>query len=122
MKNERFLADENFPAKVAAWLCERGHDVTHAAAIHQGADDANLLKLARQQDRIFLTFDRDFGELVFRKRQRPARGIVLFRLGRLSPTARRIVIRSFFESDPDLSGYFTVVSPGESRQALLRGR
>jgi len=119
VKNERFLADENFPAKVAAWLHEQGHDVMHVAVTHQGAEDANLLELARQQDRVFLTFDRDFGELVFRKRHRPARGIVLFRLGRLSPTARRIVIRSFFESDPDLSGYFIVVSPGEFRQIPL---
>ncbi len=104
---------------VASWLRDQGHEVVHAAIDHSGAKDAALLEIARRENRILLTFDRDFGELLFRRRLAPPRGVVLFRLGRLSASARRIVVRSFFESDSELAGCFTVVVPGEIRRSSI---
>lgn len=117
--NERFLANENFPAATVAWLRQQGHDVLHAAETRVGASDAELLRTANDDNRVILTFDRDFGELVFHQRESPARGIVLFRLRDQSPDVILPFLRSFFESDPDLNGHFTVASPGQFRQTPL---
>lgn len=91
----------------------------HAATAHWGAADEELLEVARAEDRVLLTFDRGFGDIVFREGREAGRGVVLFRLGPLSAAARRVIVRSFFEADPVLSGSFTVVSPGQYRQRSL---
>ncbi len=117
--SERFLANENFPAAIVSWLRERGDDVVHAAESLIGAPDAELLEVARNQGRIILTFDRDFGELVFHQRHPAARGIVLFRLRRQSPGVVLPFLQSFSQSGVDMEGVFTVASPGQFRQTLL---
>jgi len=117
--HERFLADENFPADMADWLRERGHDVDHAAARFPGAADRFLFEVTQREGRILLTLDRDFGDIVFRQKAETPRGVVLFRVPHEPPSLLRTVIRSFFESEPDLAGRFTVVSPGHYRQAPI---
>lgn len=117
--SEQFLANENFPAETVAWLREEGHDVVHAAETLIGASDSELLRRAHADRRILITFDRDFGELVFHQRQPAARGIVLFRLHQQPPEIVLPFLRSFFAEAPDLAGYFTVASPGQFRQTSL---
>ena len=117
--SERFLANENVPAAAVAWLRERGDDVVHAAETRVGAADEELLAAAHSEDRVLLTFGRDFGELVFHQRYPAARGIVLFRLRQQAPEVILPFLQSFFESCADFSGWFTVASPGYFRQTRL---
>ena len=49
-------------------LTEGGHDVLSASEGHLRATDEELLALARGQQRILITEDKDFGELVFVRR------------------------------------------------------
>lgn len=46
-------------------LTEQGHDVVSALAIDPKASDESLLDLARNDNRVLITEDKDFGELVF---------------------------------------------------------
>lgn len=84
--SERYLANENFPGVMVSLLRNQGHDVLYAAETLVAAADRLVLETALSQDRVVLTFDRDFGELVFRHRKPPAPGIVLFRLVPCHPT------------------------------------
>ncbi len=62
----RFLLDQDVYATTARFLAGLGHDVVQVAQIGLSqADDADLLKVAQEQGRIFVTRDRDFGGLVF---------------------------------------------------------
>ena len=45
-----------------------GHDVLSARTLGPGATDEALLELAYRQDRVLVTEDKDFGELVFVQR------------------------------------------------------
>lgn len=117
--SEKFFANENFPLETANWLRTLGHEVIHAAETLSGASDAEILCQARSSNQIRLTFDRDFGALVFRERQPATRGIVLFRLRQLPPGAVIPFLQSFFEAEPVLAGFFTVASPGQFRQTPL---
>jgi predicted nuclease of predicted toxin-antitoxin system len=77
----RFLIDERADARVAAYLRSLGHDVILVAAAYGPAlEDAEILSIAVRERRILITFDRDFGELVFAQRQ-PHSGVLYFRLG-----------------------------------------
>ena len=62
----KFLANENVPTVSVAMLRKTGHDVLHVAEECPGERDTDILELARRQKRIVITFDRDYGDLVFR--------------------------------------------------------
>jgi predicted nuclease of predicted toxin-antitoxin system len=116
---DRFLADENFPMHVIQWLRQIGHDVLAASDALVGSSDIELLRLAQEQNRVFLTFDGDFGDLVFRRRLQASVGVVLFRMKHLPSSLRRIVVTAFFQTEPEVRGFFTVVSPGRYRKIRI---
>lgn len=73
-----FLADECFDAQLVQRLRSLGYDVFYVAESMSGAIDDDILGQAYRENRILLTEDKDFGELIYRLR-RPAHGIVLLR-------------------------------------------
>jgi len=75
----RWLADECIDAALVAHLRRAGHDVIYMAEVAPAVDDAAVVARARREDRLLLTEDKDFGDLVFR-RGAPVPGIVLLRL------------------------------------------
>lgn len=76
----KFLLDENVDFPLAGFLKDLGHDVTAVAHGYPHAlKDTEILAIANQEERVIVTNDQDFGELVFR-RGLPHQGVVLFRL------------------------------------------
>lgn len=63
----KWLADENLPAASVHALRNAGWDVLHVRDELAGIPDVEVLLLAEREKRALLTFDRDFGELVFRR-------------------------------------------------------
>ena len=62
----KFLADQDVYSFTIRFLSGLGHDVVPAAQLGMAqAADADLLRVAHEQMRIFVTRDRDFGGLVF---------------------------------------------------------
>ena len=61
----RFLTDQDVYAATVQLLRDLGHDVVTAAQLGLSrASDATLLRTAKGQERILVTRDRDFGNLV----------------------------------------------------------
>lgn len=116
--SERYLADENFPGAGVRLLRSEGLDLAYIAEYMAGADDFAVSAEAVSRDAILLTFDRDFGELTFRRRV-PVLGVVLFRLPQQPPSALIDFLMRFFAAKPILRGFFTVVTPGQMRQRPL---
>ncbi len=61
----RLLANENFPRPALLALRQAGADVEAVAELMPGATDTQVLLHAAAGARWVLTFDRDYGELVF---------------------------------------------------------
>lgn len=62
----KLLLDQDSYATTARFLTRLGYDVVLAAQIGLArADDEILLRVAHEQGRVFMTRDRDFGNLVF---------------------------------------------------------
>jgi predicted nuclease of predicted toxin-antitoxin system len=91
-------ADECRDATVIARLRADGHDIVFFQEVSRGADDLVVLQTASDQQRILLTEDKDFGELVVHFGL-PAFGIVLLRLPEIGTDAKlerlRVVLRDF---------------------------
>src|SRR4051812_35302186 len=71
----RMLANENVPGDVVAALLADGHDVTWMRDVGPGSPDDQVPALAFAENRIVLTFDKDFGELAFRLGQQATPGV-----------------------------------------------
>lgn len=111
----RFLADENISRLIIERLRVAGFDVTSVAETNPGASDNYVLASASSEDRILITEDRDFGELVVRQRL-TVRGVVLLELDRLSNSAEADVVRAVVSANADqLAGNLVVVEPGRVR-------
>ena len=59
------LADENVPAKTIDALRDRGIDILSVRERAPGLSDERVLALAVAERRVIVSFDRDYGELVF---------------------------------------------------------
>ncbi len=57
-------ADENFPRPALEALRKAGWDVFSLAESCPGISDDEVIALSADQERVLLTFDKDFGELV----------------------------------------------------------
>lgn len=90
----RFLLDECISARLAPLVADAGHDVVHVSDRGlTGHVDEEVLAAARQEDRVLVSADTDFGELL-------ARGglslpsLVLFRQGNRSPEHQATILLS----------------------------
>ncbi len=111
----RFLADESYDFAVVRALRAAGHDVLSVAGVSPRAADVHVIRLALSDERILLTEDKDFGQLVFAHRER-AHGVVLLRF----PTSAREriandVVQLAEQQGERLDGCFVVVQPGRIR-------
>src|SRR2546423_1056645 len=75
----RFLANENAPREAVLAARAAGLDVTWMVELQPGAGDEIVLALAQREDRVLVTFDKDFGELVFRHGRAGSPGVILLR-------------------------------------------
>lgn len=115
----RLLADENIPNLVVELLCDHGHDVLWVGEEAPGISDREVLSLAIIENRTLITFDTDFGELVFRLKVDAPFGVILFRLPPNSPsTIAQIIIRTL-ETQLDWTGLFSVVDENQIRTRSL---
>jgi predicted nuclease of predicted toxin-antitoxin system len=115
----RFCADENFLAAAVEALRQTGHDVFWICTSMGGASDEEVLSLAVAENRILLTFDKDFGDLVFQSSLPATPGIILFRIPTTSPAAAADFISNVISSRDDWSGQFAVVTNEKIRVRKL---
>ena len=89
-----------------------GHDVLSARERFPNASDEALLALAREEHRIFIPEDKDFGELVF-LRGLPHPGIV--RLVEMTPMERADAMRNLIERHADAMRDGAIIVVTENR-------
>lgn len=75
----QFLIDECTGKRLAKLLEKEGHDVLFAGDVMSSVSDEEIIKKCEEDDRILVTDDKDFGELVFRL-GRPIKGVILLRI------------------------------------------
>jgi predicted nuclease of predicted toxin-antitoxin system len=113
----RFLVDECTGPAVAAWLRQHNHDVVSVYEQAQGSADDIVIQSARDEDRILITNDKDFGEKVYRDK-RSHRGVILLRLEDERSVSKIAVLSHLLDSHGGrLQGSFVVVSEQRVRFA-----
>jgi predicted nuclease of predicted toxin-antitoxin system len=107
----RFLANEKFPGASVRLLRAKGLDIAWVREEAPSSDDRANMAWAARTNRIILTFDLDYGDLVFRHGL-AAPGVVLFRLEPLADLEEpgRVVLDLIERPDFTFEEAFVVVS------------
>jgi predicted nuclease of predicted toxin-antitoxin system len=87
----QLIADENIPKETLGILKKQGVDIISVTDFAFGLSDEEILDLARKNRKIIVTFDKDFGQLIFKENMK-TNGLLLLRFVPESPQqiARRI--------------------------------
>ena len=81
--------------------------------------DPVVLARAQLEQRLIVTFDKDFGELAFKDRLPASRGIVLVRATVANPVFIARLVASAIAGRDDWEGHFSVIGDGELRMTPL---
>lgn len=115
----RILANENIPGEAVEALRRDGHDVAWGRTYAPGRTDEAVLAQAQAEGRILMTFDKDFGELAFRRELPTSSGIILFRLETQGSAQAVALVLAALRSRSDWAGHFSVVEREHIRMTPL---
>jgi predicted nuclease of predicted toxin-antitoxin system len=111
----RVLVDVSAGTAVEDWFRQNGHDMEAVRDRDARMTDVNILTWAVSEQRLVVTMDKDFGELVYHSGQAHA-GILLLRLEGASSSEKVRVVEHIVTSYGDqLQGNFCVYQNGRLR-------
>jgi predicted nuclease of predicted toxin-antitoxin system len=92
-----------------ASLREDGHDVLYVLERKTGVSDDEILLEAYNEERILVTEDKDFGELVYRFKK-PSKGIILIRMDVKERHMKWLRLKKLIENyEERLPGHLVVI-------------
>ena len=117
----RFLVDESMSPRVASGLDDAGHDALHLRDLNLlGASDADVMTAAAAADRVLVSADTDFGELLAIG-EHPGPSVIIFRRASHRPEAQtRLLLDNLAGIEQSLeAGAVVVLSDQGVRFRLL---
>ncbi len=93
----RFLVDVGVGKGIEKYLSEKGYDTKAVRDIDPGMEDKMIIRTAVSEDRMVVTMDKDFGEMVYHFSMKHF-GILLLRLEGATGTKKLQVIRYILEN------------------------
>lgn len=115
----KFLVDENVGQSVIDYLKKKKYDILIAKEKLLRREDYFLLQLAYNEQRIIITNDKDFGELVFHEKL-PAYCIILFRFKLENPILKiRALDKILSLNQNKLINHFIIVNESSFRIRVL---
>ncbi len=109
------MADECCDAGLVSSLREDGHDVLYVLERKPGVSDDEVLIEAYNEERILVTEDKDFGELVYRLKKR-SRGIILIRMDVKERQMKWLRLKQLIENyEERLPGHVVVIDSHKYR-------
>ena len=116
-----FLANENFPRPSTIILRENGYTVKSIQEDFPGISDEEVIKIALKSNLIILTFDSDYGEIIFKYSKEIPPSVVFFREKGIKPEfAALSVVNLLVNTDIIITGAFTVIEEKNIRQRFYK--
>lgn len=113
----RFLANENFPYPAIRLLRNNGFYVKSIREDVPGIQDSEVIRIAQTEDLIILTFDKDYGELIFRYGLANPPAVIFFRYKGTDPSfCGNIILHLAKKSSINFSAHFTIIEENNTRQ------
>ena len=115
-----FIADEHIPVPSIEKLRRAGLDVLSVGEEFTSVRDADILHIAHLENRVIITCDSDFGELIYRRQITCNSGVIFLRLGDFSIYEPADFILKYLTSATDIFEHrFSVITRKRIRQREL---
>ena len=88
----KFLVDVGVGKGIEEYLNEKGYDTKAVRDIDPGMEDEEIIRIAVSEDRMIITMDKDFGELVYHSSIEHS-GVLLLRLEDATGTEKLQVVK-----------------------------
>ena len=113
----KLLANENFPLASVKYMRNTGFDITSIGTDNPGISDEQVMDIAIKEERTILTFDSDYGELIFKYEYQPSAGVIFIRTLPSAPDeAGRLIERLIISGEFEFRKTFTVIDANGIRQ------
>ncbi len=116
-----FLANENVPVEAVEAARQAGHDLAWLAELSPGDGDDAVLARSVVENRVLVTFDKDFGEMAFRRGKAATSGVILLRPRLRSPEHLAQFTVAVLGQAITWEGHFCVAREGKLRVVVLPG-
>ena len=100
-------------------LRNKGIDIVPIKELMSGSSDETVLETANEQGRILITFDSDFGQLIFRQKLE-ARGVILLKFAPKSTQQVVDVTLNVLKTQAKIEGNFFIVKEKKIRVLSLK--
>lgn len=110
------LANEHFPAPAIRKLRAAGVDVVAVSEVMPSVSDKEVLEFARREQRWIVTFDRDYGDLIFREGLPPPPAILFFRQEPYPPDRPADLVLAMLSEPQQAAGCMVVISERNIRR------
>ena len=112
-----FLANENFPRPSMLILRANGFIIESIQEKNQGISDEMVFQIAQENKLTILTFDKDYGELIFRYAPSNPPSVIFFREKGSDPQyAGQILLKLLTDNTISFGNSFTVIDDKNIRQ------
>ena len=113
----RLLANENLPLRNADILRAAGFDIKSVGVEFAGISDQEVVEIAIREERTIVTFDRHYGDLIFRQGHRPPAGVIYLRWRQFRPEdPGRYLAELLASPNIDFARSLTVIDQDSIRQ------
>ncbi|RJP70682.1 MAG: hypothetical protein C4539_06065 [Ignavibacteriales bacterium] len=111
----KYLFDVGVSRIAELYFREKGFDIRSVREINPALPDSDILNIAVEENRMIVTMDKDFGELVFSSGKNHS-GILLLRMDDAGWKEKIKVLSEIFDKHVyELSGNFSVYQNGKLR-------
>lgn len=116
----KLLANENFPLASVKILEDAGYNIVGIGIEYHGITDEEVISFAQEENRVILTFDRDYGELIFKTGLKPNAGVIYLRWEEFKPEdPGKFLVELFTSHEIDFTRKLTVISGTSIRQRIF---
>jgi len=98
----KFLANENVPFSSVTYLKSQGFNITAIGVDNPSITDDEVMKIAIDEVRTIITYDSDYGELIFKHGYKPDAGVIFIRFQPSEPLDTAKILERL-TSNPELS-------------------
>jgi predicted nuclease of predicted toxin-antitoxin system len=112
----KFLANENFPFPSISLLRLSGYEVSSVSELFPGIPDHEVVKIAQAENLIILTFDKDYGELIFKYSTAKPPAVIFFRFKGDYPERAGEILNELLQTEIQFHSKFSVIENGNIRQ------
>ena len=116
----KLLANENIPLATIFRLRKEGFDISSISLDAPSITDSEVMQIAADENRTIITFDRDYGELIYKYGFRPPAGVIYLRMQNYQPEEpAELLLKLLNNSNLEFAGLFTVADERSVRQRKI---